>query len=64
MRSSHNADFIAVLLVLVGVEPLAVLLPDRQGMFFPVYHRLLLASEQYHRKQEIATGKNGIFAGK
>ena len=28
------------------------------------YHRLLLANERYHRKQEIATGKNGTFAGK
>ena len=28
------------------------------------YRRLLLANEQYHRKQEIATEKNGISSGK
>ena len=41
---------------------LCIVLPS--GCFLSAYHRLLLANEQYHRKQEIATGKNGIFAGK
>ena len=34
----------------------------RLSYYLSACYRLLLANEQYHRKQEIATGKNGIFA--
>ena len=40
----------------VGSEPLSC--------YLSACYRLLLAKEQYHRKQEIATEKNGISSGK
>ena len=55
---------VAVPFVPIGGEPLAAPLLDCQGIFFSAYRRLLLANEQYHRKQEIATEKSGTFAGK
>ena len=53
---------VAVPLIPIGGEPLVTPLPDRQAFFFLHIIASFLANEQYHRKQEIATGKNGIFA--
>lgn len=53
---------VAVPLVSVGGEPLVTLLPDRKVIIFLHIIASFSANEQYHRKQEIATGKNGIFA--
>ena len=53
---------VAVPLAAVAVEPLAAPLPNRQVVFFLHIIASFLANEQYHRKQKIATGKNGIFS--
>ena len=55
---------VAVPFVPIGGEPLAAPLPDREIIFFLHIIASFLANEQYHRKQEIATEKNGIFVGK
>ena len=55
---------VAVPLRAVVDEPLAAPLPDREIIFFLHIIASFLANEQYHRKQEIATEKNGIFVGK
>ena len=53
---------VAVPPVSVGGEPLIAPLPDRQGIFFLHIIASFLANEPYHRKLEIAAGKNGILA--
>ena len=46
----------------IGGEPLAAPLHDCHVIF--LHTTAFLVNVQYHRKQEIATGKGGIFAGK
>lgn len=52
---------VAVPFVPIGGEPLAAPLHDCHVIF--LHTTVFLVNEQYHRKQEIATGKGGIFAG-
>lgn len=53
---------VAVPFVPIGGEPLAAPLHDCHVIF--LHTTAFLVNEQYHRKQEIATEKNGIFVGK
>lgn len=77
IRESHTSDAgedvavnqiavpalgVAIPLVPIGGEPLVAPLTNREIIFFLHIIASFLANEQYHRKQEIATGKNGIFA--
>ena len=49
--------------ICVGWQRTAVRATARlSDCFLSAYHSLLLANEQYHGKQGIATGKNGMFA--
>ena len=52
---------VAVPFVSVGGEPLVAQLPNRYVFFLHIIASFL-ANEQYHRKQEIATEKNRMFA--
>ena len=52
---------VAVPFVPIGGKPLAAPLHDCHVIF--LHTTAFLVNEQYHRKQEIATGKGGIFAG-
>ena len=52
---------VAIPLVPVGGKPLVAPLSNRHIFFLHIIASFL-ANEQYHRKQEIATEKNGMFA--
>ena len=57
-----SAIGVAIPFVSVGNKPLATPLTDREVILFLHIIASFLANEQYHRKQKIATEKNGLFS--
>ena len=62
LHGNHfHALGVAIPFVSVAGKPLVASLPNRHVFFLHIIASFL-ANEQYHRKQEIATEKNGMFA--